>query len=118
MAVDERRRHRLFQRLEEVLGPEEAAALMEHLPPVGWADVATKHDLAELEARMELRFEAMEAKLGAMEVKVEGAKHELVGVFRGELVQQTRTMMRTVVLANSASVVTVAGLAFAAARLT
>jgi hypothetical protein len=111
MAVDERRRHRLFQRLEEVLGPEEAAALMEHLPPVGWADVATKHDLAQLESRVDLRF-------AAMQVKLDATKHELIAGFRGELVQQTRTMMRTVVLANSASVVTVAGLAFAAARLT
>jgi hypothetical protein len=44
MAIDEASRHRLFQRLEEVLGTDEAATLMEHLPPVGWADVATKRE--------------------------------------------------------------------------
>ena len=38
----------MYQRLEEVLGREEAATLMEHLPPVGWADVATKRDLDHL----------------------------------------------------------------------
>ena len=34
--------------LEEVLGREEASTLMEHLPPVGWADVATKRDIDHL----------------------------------------------------------------------
>ena len=48
MAITERNRHQLYQRLEEVLGREEAAVLMEHLPPVGWADVATKRDLDHL----------------------------------------------------------------------
>jgi len=56
MAVDERSRHQLYSRLEEVLGAEAATTLIEHLPPVGWADVATRHDLAGLEERMDLRF--------------------------------------------------------------
>ena len=45
MAITEQQRHQLFQQLEELLGSEEATTLMEHLPPVGWADVATKSDL-------------------------------------------------------------------------
>jgi hypothetical protein len=65
MAIDERARHRLYQRLEEVLGSEEATVLMEHLPPVGWADVATKADLAHLERRIDLRLETLEYKLRA-----------------------------------------------------
>ncbi len=32
--------------------------MMELLPPVGWADVATKQDLASLEARLTDRFTA------------------------------------------------------------
>ncbi|MHB1444857.1 MAG: hypothetical protein ACYCTI_03300 [Acidimicrobiales bacterium] len=45
MAVSEEIRHRLYQRLEHNLGAEAAGALMDYLPPVGWADVATKRDL-------------------------------------------------------------------------
>jgi hypothetical protein len=45
MAITEHDRHRMYQRLEAVLASEEATTLMEHLPPVGWADVATKRDL-------------------------------------------------------------------------
>ena len=50
MVVDERSRHELFRRLEQTLGEEAAATLMEHLPPVGWADVATRRDIDSLRA--------------------------------------------------------------------
>ena len=53
MAVDERTRHEMYSGLEEKLGPVVADALMAHLPPVGWADVATKQDLAALAQRFE-----------------------------------------------------------------
>ena len=49
MQIDERTRREMYERLEAVLGAPTADALMEHLPPVGWADVATKTDLAVLE---------------------------------------------------------------------
>jgi hypothetical protein len=58
VTVDEQRRLRLFEAVREVLGEQEAATLMEYLPPVGWADVATKRDLDALTA--ELRGEMAE----------------------------------------------------------
>jgi hypothetical protein len=47
MTVDERARHRLYRRLEEVLGTDEAGVLMNHLPPVEASELVTKQDLAK-----------------------------------------------------------------------
>ena len=59
MAISEESRHEMYVKLEEVLGAQVAATVMEHLPPVGWADVATKRDLESLRVdfRSELRGE-------------------------------------------------------------
>jgi hypothetical protein len=62
MAISEESRHRLYQRLEAILGHDEATVLMEHLPPVGWADVATKRDLDTLAEHIDLRFEQMDLR--------------------------------------------------------
>ena len=60
MAITEDQRHQLYEGLVEVLGRERASTLMEHLPPVGWADVATKRDLDHLSlvTRRDLELEA------------------------------------------------------------
>lgn len=65
MTIDERSRHDLHRRLDEVLGPKEATVLMEHLPPVGWADVATKADLAHLQQQVSLEVHAVELRMRA-----------------------------------------------------
>jgi len=58
MAITEEQRHESFTTAEEVLGADQAETLMSLLPPVGWADVATKQDLAGLEERMATRLES------------------------------------------------------------
>ena len=45
MAIDERLRLNIHTKLTELLGSEEATALIEHIMPVPWHDVATKDDL-------------------------------------------------------------------------
>jgi hypothetical protein len=39
--------------------------MMNLVPPVGWAEVATRHDLDELEARLTTRIEALENRFDA-----------------------------------------------------
>jgi hypothetical protein len=63
MTVDERNRLQLAEALKRVLGDDEGITLMELLPPVGWADVATRHDLLALEQRIDLRFDRFEHQL-------------------------------------------------------
>jgi ABC-type phosphate transport system auxiliary subunit len=61
MATTEHARRRLYQRLNELIGPDEADTLMELLPPTGWADVATRHDLAHQTEIMSARFDRLVA---------------------------------------------------------
>ncbi len=75
MAVTDRQRSELHRAAEESMGREPADSLMALLPPVGWADVATKHDLEELELRIDLRFES---KLNAFRADL---AHEMRGWF-------------------------------------
>jgi hypothetical protein len=58
MSVDEARRLLLHDAARQAWGAEAALVLMEMLPPTGWAEVTTKHDLDQLEERLELRFDA------------------------------------------------------------
>ncbi|MCZ7631538.1 MAG: CCDC90 family protein [Microthrixaceae bacterium] len=57
-------RHRIHNRLDELMGTEEATALMEAFPPTGWADVATNADLEHLQTvlRQEIRSSAAETR--------------------------------------------------------
>ncbi|HEX6262158.1 MAG TPA: hypothetical protein VF097_04850 [Actinomycetota bacterium] len=93
MAVDERARHRLYNRVVEILGEEEAVILMAHLPPGGYPNFATKQDLLDLEERLGTRFEILEHRVRA---------HTL----------------RVVLTTNLVSVGVLAGVAFAATGLT
>lgn len=92
MAISEQSRHELYRRLEETLGSDAAATLMEHLPPVGWADVATKRDLEVLEQRL---------------------RADMHATINSALSSQTRTILFGLIGSN----VTVAALAFAAASI-
>ena len=63
MVVDDRARKRLHDALERALGFEEAATMMSLVPPVGWADVATKRDLDHLETSIKADMERLARRL-------------------------------------------------------
>ena len=145
MVLDERARHELFLRLEEVLGPDSAETLMEMMPPVGWADVATKRDLDALEERMNLRFELMDQRFGTLDQRFEtmdqrfglldqrfgmldqrfeATENKLLAAFRGELLAAVTAQSnvisaqtKTLVMANLGAMLSMAALAFGAAKL-
>lgn len=54
MAISERERLALYDRLGELLGHEQAGWMMELLPPTSWADLATKDDLSLLRGEIEI----------------------------------------------------------------
>ncbi len=125
MALDERARHELFLRLEQVLGPESAETLMEMLPPVGWADVATRQDLNGLEERLDLRFGLVDQRFEALEQgldqRFEATENKLLAGFRAELLAQSNVISaqtRALIKANLGTVLSMAALAFAVAKLT
>ena len=115
MAIDERRRLELADAVKRTLGDEAGLTLMEMLPPVGWADVATKQDLDALRAATKgdvdglraatkqdldglraatrrdldaLRSE-MHHQFGVVDQRFEALEHKLLGAFHKEMTAQT-----------------------------
>lgn len=118
MGPDHNDRYRLQQKLEEVLGADEAGTLMTHLPPTPWTRVATKDDTDRLDhrvagidhrvegldhrvdlldQRVESGFRLMDAKLDLMEQRILTTLHETIAT---TLV----AMNRTTVLAIAGSI--------------
>ena len=86
---------------------------MEMLPPVGWADVATKHDLGALEGRMELRMEALEERMGLRMETLEARLGERLESSLKEIQQEMREQANRFI----GWVVGAAGLSVAAASV-
>jgi hypothetical protein len=109
--IDERARHELYRGLEELLGSARADTLMNLVPGAGWTDVATKHDVRQLEERIEARMDARFARVDArfagvdaqlagvdarftdLETHLDARLHESASRFERALRKQTRTLM-------------------------
>jgi hypothetical protein len=135
VAITEESRYQLFQRLEELLGPEKVATLMELLPPVGWADVATRRDLDHLQSALDAKIDAavgsldakIDAAYGSLDAKID-ATHGSLGTkidalegrvdrlgleLRAEMFREQRNQTLAIIGANT----TITALLFAAFRL-
>ena len=99
MSITEESRHLLFQALEAALGRAQAVTLMEHLPPVGWADVATKRDLDHLETTLRQVEATLRAEMRADRAEV-----------RADLTHAMRVQSLGIIAANAAMVTLAVGL--------
>lgn len=107
MATTEDARFALARKLELVLGHEDAMTLLESLPPAR-DRVATGRDVAQLEARMD----RLDGRMDGLEGRMDRLEDRMTSLERA-----THQQFRTLVLALVGSNATLAGLAFAAARL-
>lgn len=114
MASNEDDRYRLHQHLDEVLGRDDANTLMEHLPPTGWANVATKDDVEHLRVstthhldqlraqmvhefelrdvrfeRIDLRFQQVDARFDQMDQRFDSFRFEMKADLERALRMQT-----------------------------
>jgi hypothetical protein len=99
MYVSEFQRHEVFKWLEEQMGPEKAAIMMDLLPPVGWGDIATKHDV--------------HAEIGGLRSEMQAGFAEL----RSEMHAAHSELLLKLFFGMVASNATLVGLVFAAVRL-
>ena len=106
--VSDHDRRELYSVLESQLGQGPAGTLMDLLLPVGWADVARQSDITALRGEMaELRGEMGELRGEMADVRGE------IATLGARIDAQLPKLM----WANAASMVGLAGLVLAAARL-
>jgi hypothetical protein len=108
MPSDEERRE-LFDLLEAGLGSRGASLLMSQLPPVGWADLATKTDIGDVRSEM-TRLRA-EFKGEMADLRTEMAE------LRIELHDRMAGLVPRLWAANVATMIGLSGLVFAVASL-
>ena len=110
MSITEASRFQLRTAVGRIMDEEAADTLMELLPSVGWADVATKHDLTYMRADMHRELEILRAD---MHREFEKVRLEFRTDISEALLRQTRWFVAMLITVNTATV----GLVFAAMKL-
>jgi hypothetical protein len=99
MSVSEFQRHEVFKWLEETMGPERGAIMMDLLPPVGWGDIATRRNI--------------QAEVGGLRSEMQEGFAEL----RSEMQAAHSELLLKLFFGLVASSATLVGLVLAATRL-
>ena len=111
MAIEETFRREFQTRVEEALDAESARFLMAHLPPVPWPEVATKHDLDLLAARVDSRFDTLEASIDGRFKVAQKELGEGLANQRADLMELMSTQTRTMIIALITAVVALSAVA-------
>ena len=90
MSITEASRFQLRTAIGQILSEEAADTLMELLPPVGWANVATKTDLQHLRDELKTNIQALQL---SFETTLEKRLHE-----------QTKWFITTMIAMNAVTV--------------
>jgi hypothetical protein len=109
VVISEQLRRRLHETLVDHLGADMADALMEQLPPSGWADVARQSDLDHLGTTLRLEMQAMEARFEGRLASLEARLESGLSGLEARLVDKMNTQLRTIMLGMVAMVVAVIG---------
>ena len=113
MAVNERSRHHLYQKLQEVLGVEDATTLMDHLPAGGVGQLATKDDLAAAKGELKQEIQAVRQELNP---KIDAVRHELLTEIHQVRTEIHRTA-RNLTLSLTTIMAVLNGIVFTALKL-
>ena len=131
MSVSEQERHDLYETFIKVFGRKEAGKVMDLLPPVDWAEIARKGDVAAvrndlasvredlvvLDEKWTTRIEALDEKWTNLFEALEHRLSSKTDQARAEFFKSQESQTRLVVFGMISMVVMVAALAFGAARL-
>ena len=93
MSITDRQRLKLLRTLETVIGPEDASTLMDHLPPVTWANVATIDHVSvvgdqttkALRGEMQVLSTQLRSEMHTLSTELRSEMHTLSTELRGEM---------------------------------
>jgi hypothetical protein len=100
MSISEAERHEIYELIKAATSDRVASNVMSMLPPVGWADVATKTDIqslraeiGSLRAEMQSQFGSVWSEFGSVRSEFGSVRSE-IGSVRSEI-GSLRTEMRS-----------------------
>ena len=101
MSITEASRFQLRTAIGQILSEEAADTLMELLPPVGWADVATKTDLQHL--RDELKADMLNLR-NEFKADIQALQLSFETTLEKRLHEQTKWFITTMIAMNAVTV--------------